>query len=173
MGLAWSPDGKTLVSSAEDRTTIWWDPAAGRVRHRRDFGSLSLAWSADGRTLATTWQLLTGQTGEVIRDLHAVPDDIWGVAFAPDGKTLLAAGLCGVQVLDVASGRPRGVFLSFREGGNVALQADGHWRGSPGIEKQLLYIAVTEAGQETLTYEEFSKKYGWKNEPDKVRLLGE
>ena len=71
----------------------------------------------------------------------------------------------------VTSGRPRGVFLSCRVKGQVAIQADGHWRGTPGIEEHLLYIAVSDAGQETLTPEEFSRKYGWANEPDKLRLL--
>jgi hypothetical protein len=28
----------------------------------------------------------------------------------------------------------------------------------------------TDAGQETLTPEEFGRKYGWKNEPERVRL---
>lgn len=78
-----------------------------------------------------------------------------------------------MQVLDAASGRPRGLFLAWQDEGQLALHANGHWRGSPGIEQQLLYIAVTEAGQETLTPTEFCRKYTWQNEPDQVRLLSQ
>jgi hypothetical protein len=37
------------------------------------------------------------------------------------------------------------------------------------------YVGQAEAGQETLTPEEFSSraKYGWKNDPDQVRLVPE
>ncbi len=49
--------------------------------------------------------------------------------------------------------------------------AAGHYRGSRNIERDLIYIAETEDGvQHTLTPEEFAKKYGWKNDPDRVRL---
>jgi WD40 repeat protein len=162
VSLAWSPDGKTLVSFG-DRTTIFWDPATGRVRHKVDSAYGPLAWSPDGKTLATVYigvRLLNGETGEFVRDLEGFPEPLNALAFSPDGKTLVACGVGAVQVLDVASGRPHGVLLGLPEEGQVAIQANGHWRGSPGVEKQLLYIAVTDAGQETLTYEEFSKKYG-------------
>ena len=105
--------------------------------------------------------------------VQPIPGLIWSLAFAPDGKTLLATSSAGVQVLDAVSGRPRGLFLAWQDEGELALHAAGHWRGSPGIEQQLLYIAVTEAGQETLTPTEFCRKYAWKNEPDQVRLLSQ
>jgi formylglycine-generating enzyme required for sulfatase activity len=44
----------------------------------------------------------------------------------------------------------------------------GHWRGAPGLEKELVYVVQTDAGQETLTPEGFAKKYGWKNDPAKA-----
>jgi hypothetical protein len=33
-------------------------------------------------------------------------------------------------------------------------------------------VARTPAGQETFTPEEFEKKFGWKNDPARVRLIG-
>ncbi len=48
---------------------------------------------------------------------------------------------------------------------------DGHFRGTPGAEKELVCVVLTEDGhQETLPPAEFEQKYGWKNDPDKVRL---
>jgi hypothetical protein len=49
----------------------------------------------------------------------------------------------------------------------------GAGRGSPGIEKHLLYVALTDTGQEMFTPEEFSQKHGWKNDADKMHLVGD
>ena len=35
----------------------------------------------------------------------------------------------------------------------------------------MVHIVQTDQGQETLTPEEFAKKYGWKNDPERVRLV--
>ena len=37
-------------------------------------------------------------------------------------------------------------------------------------ERHIVYAVETEAGQETLTPAEMAKKYGWHNDPAKVRL---
>jgi hypothetical protein len=47
----------------------------------------------------------------------------------------------------------------------------GHWRGSPGLEKELVYVVLCDDGRQlTLTPEEFATKYGWKNDPSKARV---
>jgi len=190
--LAWSPDGKTLVTFAGDASLIWWDPADGSVRYKHIVAAgQALAWSADGKVLVANTTLFHGQnakalTGDASSEQLALAAEMGvairlqpfaghvnALAFSPSGKTLLMAGSTGVQVLDMSSGRPRGVLLGLPEEGHLALTANGHWRGSPGVEKLLLYIAVTDTGQELHTPEEFSRKYGWRNEPENVRLLGE
>jgi hypothetical protein len=56
-------------------------------------------------------------------------------------------------------------------GGHWAVVSpDGHYYGSPGVEKEFVYVVQTENGQETLTPEEFSKKYGWKNDAKTLSL---
>jgi hypothetical protein len=40
------------------------------------------------------------------------------------------------------------------------------------VQKEFVYVVQTDTGQETLTPEEFSNRYGWKNDPEKVRLAG-
>jgi hypothetical protein len=42
--------------------------------------------------------------------------------------------------------------------------------GTPRAEREIVYVVETERGQETLTPAEMAKKYGWKNDPAKVRL---
>ena len=43
-------------------------------------------------------------------------------------------------------------------------------RCGAGWIEELVYVAETDRGQETLTPDEFAAKYGWKNDPERVRL---
>lgn len=68
------------------------------------------------------------------------------------------------------NGSERARIVPLRNGAWLTGRPDGHYRGSPGVEKEIVYIVQTEAGQEVLTPDEFEKKYGWKNDPQRVRL---
>ena len=49
----------------------------------------------------------------------------------------------------------------------------GHYRGSPGVEDQIVYVALQADGsQRTDTPAEFAVKFTWKNDPEKAELLG-
>src|SRR5262245_43185036 len=54
VGIAFTPDGKTLVSSSLDKTIRFWDVSTGKqsqiIRHTEPFGPI--ACSPDGKTLA-------------------------------------------------------------------------------------------------------------------------
>ena len=48
---------------------------------------------------------------------------------------------------------------------------EGHY-GATGVQENIVYVAETDDGQRiTLTPAEFEQKYGWKNDPSKVKLL--
>ena len=76
---------------------------------------LSLAFSPDGKWIATgnadlTARLRDARTGAVQRSLtpgEGVGSHVMGVAFTPDGKTVLSCGGPGLCVWDVATGKPR------------------------------------------------------------------
>ena len=53
----------------------------------------------------------------------------------------------------------------------LAASSEGHYRTTPEIERQLVYVVETAQGQETLTPDEFAKKYDWKNDSERVRPL--
>jgi hypothetical protein len=54
----------------------------------------------------------------------------------------------------------------------VVVSPEGHYRGTPAnIDREVLHVARINGHQETFTPEEFAKRFGWKNDPSKVRLI--
>jgi hypothetical protein len=80
--------------------------------------------------------------------------------------------LATTHVWDVATGRVQAVLLGLPRDRALAVGATGHYRCTPGVERDLVYVVQTDRGQETLTPEEFARKYGWKNDPEQVRPTG-
>jgi hypothetical protein len=54
---------------------------------------------------------------------------------------------------------------------HLAATADGHYRGSARVEREIrMLVQKRDGSSETLTPGEFEQKYGFRNEPEKVRL---
>lgn len=89
-----------------------------------------------------------------------------------DGTLYVWPEKCGVvRAFDIAHKEFLGTILNLRDDRWLSLTPDGHYRGSPGIEKDLVYVATTDSGEQiTLTPAEFAKRFGWKNDPSQVRL---
>ena len=114
-------------------------------------------------------------SGELLRTLQApgYVGSVLSLAWSPDDKLLACAGgsaTCSILFWDTKTGELRGKLLSLGSGQGLVINPEGHYRGTPGIENQLVYVVETDRGQETLSPEEFTKKYGWKNDPERVRL---
>jgi RNA polymerase sigma factor (sigma-70 family) len=117
-GLAFAPDGKTIVSGSYDQTIRVWDAATGRERLRLSepgMGPLTaISVSKDGRTLAATGYgptiLADLEAGKVTRPVFQPVEVHTCVALSPDGKTLAAgcqdaAGSFSVRLWDIATGK--------------------------------------------------------------------
>jgi WD40 repeat protein len=114
------------------------------------------------------WDRETGKSGITFQG-HT--GGVRGLAWSPDGKRLASASTDGqIWLRAAASGRTLAVLLTLPNRQGVAISPDGYYRGTPGVERLLRYVIQTDQGQETLTPEEFAKRYGWKNDPERVQL---
>jgi WD40 repeat protein len=183
---AWSADGKWLAAAM--RHNLWdflavWDGRTGQPVGQRlvSEGVRAIGWSPSGEEL-TCWlargdlrRLHRQRSGSyLVGSLPPVPlSDRGSGRFLPGGRLLATNSNHELYLWDAATGQPRGALVALPQGQWLAVSDEGHYRGSPGIEKEIVYVVQPEAGpQKVLTPAEFAKKYGWKNDPEKVKLAG-
>lgn len=155
-GIAFSPDGKTIVTVSQDQYVRWWDAATGKPKAGELHGSslACLAISGNGKLVASgaedgtvkVWDL---NTREIVANLEGHEKTVRCLAFSPDSKLLVtgsADGSCRIWdipeqkariVIDKAGG-PFGV--AFMPDGKTLLTAGATrtiqlWDPATGAEK--------------------------------------
>jgi WD40 repeat protein len=175
-GITFSPDGKKLATCGEEKIVKIWSvdtgkPLFGLQKHESEVYRVD--FSPDGTKLASAghygslgiWDLATGKNIAWFR----APN--WQVRWMRDSKTLAAANKSGVYFYDASKGTRKASYRPMPNGMGVLISAGGHYSGTDGVEKHLIYQAVGLSGQSTLSQEEFAKRFGWKNDPSKVKLF--
>jgi len=119
-GVDFSPDGKYVVTSSNDKTVRLWDLATGETI-RIFSGHAAEVWdvvfSPDGKYLLTgsadhTARLWDAMNGETVQVFSGHTGSVDAVAFSPDGKYVVTAGSTDktARLWNIASGRTVHVF---------------------------------------------------------------
>jgi WD40 repeat protein len=161
--VAFSPDGKVLVSSTGDGFFLLWEAATGKRLHRipgQLSGTSSAGFSKDGKTLLLVrdnrhlglWDVASGQE----RRLALSTTNLQQAAISPDGKTVaLLDADQSLRVWDVVANKERQRLLeplnarvthqAFRPI-TLAFSADGAQLAVGGIQGQDFLIHLWEVG---------------------------
>jgi len=155
--LAFSPDGKTLVSGCGYENVILWDPTTAKKKSAIPQSAFSTAFSPDGDTLAI------GQDGRVFlwgwratearATLNVRKDVVRSLAFSPRGELLASSGTTvDLMLWDTAKGkerarlRPQG--SSFRY--SIMFSPDGKTLASGGNDGLILLWDISTGRNEKL-----------------------
>jgi len=176
--LSWDSNGRRLfiaprtgiisVYDCELRTLRRLPDKPGSEFHDVCFSPASERLAVCNGTRWTWLESLT--TGETWR-IRACSCPGW----FPDGRRWVASdagGIGTIRVYDTDTQRRLGVLIpAMSDNEYICIGPEGHYRGSPRIEGDLVYVAQDEDGsQVTYTAKEFSEKFGWKNDPNKARF---
>lgn len=113
-GLAFSPDGKKIVSGARDKTIKIWDVDSGEriatlVGHGKQVNSVS--FSPDGKKIVSgggdsTINIWDSDSGRIIDVLEGHKNAVYSTFFSPDGKKIISGSYDRtIKIWDPDSGR--------------------------------------------------------------------
>ena len=100
-GVAFSPDGRRIVTGSYDKTAKVWDTTTGRLVHTLEGHSnriVAVAFSPDGKRIVTgsddsTARVWDATTGQQLFTLTGHAAQVRAVAYSPDGKGLVTGSV--------------------------------------------------------------------------------
>ena len=119
--VAWSPDGRRIVTGSYDATIRVWDAVTGEELLSLEHGSQveSVVWSSDGGRIAAgfgdgvrVWDAVTGEELLSLECGRGVESVVW----SPDGSCIVTSSDDGVRVWDAVTGEE---LLSLEHGNQV------------------------------------------------------
>jgi len=133
--VAFSPDGKYVLTGSSDNTIKLWEVESGReirtfLGHTKSV--YSVAFSPDGKYVLTgssdnTIKLWEIESGREIRTFSGHTKSVYSVAFSPDGKQILSGSVDNtIKLWDVTNGLELRTFSGYGDNINsVAFSPDG------------------------------------------------
>jgi WD40 repeat protein len=190
--VAFSPDGRRLVTVGERRKAQLWDISQGKGEVTVPLlvfkAYQNVAFSPDGRLVASSspnkpvmnlWDVSQGQ-GELTRPLLTLNTFAYsGVAFSPDGRLRASSNspTGTVDIWDIATGRGEisapllSLFGHTGRVASVAFSPDGSRLASASIDRTVK-VWETATGQELLSLKVTGPVEGVSWSPDGQRLAG-
>ena len=153
--VAFSPDGKYFASGGRG-TKLWEFATRQEIMTFNNDRIVSIAFSPDGKYLLCggpldvplfsknmppTMKIFDVSSGNEIRDFKLqirAYDNIWSVAYSPDGKYVLSGSGCGMSLWDISSGRKQRQVGQCVMLNAVAFSSDGEYALSGGRDKSLI-----------------------------------
>ena len=159
-GIAYSPDGRTLVGANGFEVELW-DVVSGQLKARltdHACGVYSVAFSPDGSTFASSdlrsrVMLWDAESGQRKATLTGHTNIAWNIAFSPDGRTLASASADNtVRLWDTVNGQHKATLIGHTDRvESVAFSPDGRTLASGAFDDTIrLWDANTGQHQATL-----------------------
>ena len=180
--LAFSPNGKWLAAGASDnRVNVWSYPVGKLVHEWTNLGSPpavnALAWAPDSNGLLSgranhSIQLWDLKLAKNYRQSIGVMAPVQSVSWAAGGKTMVSCTLDrSVRFWNAATGQMLATLIAEKDQ-LACIAAEGHYRVPSDEETELVYVALTTTGMDTLAPKAFGARFGWKNNPMRARMIG-
>ncbi len=164
--LAWSPDGTSIASGADDHTIRIWSPQTGTDVYvfRGSSGSIpAVTWASDSKRIASaiagpstsggapapgnTVQVWYAFTGELIYSYHGHTSGITNVAWAPRGERIASSSTdYTVQIWDATTGQKPLIYHAYPwYEWTIAWSPDTTWIASGGPDHLIQQWAAATA----------------------------
>jgi WD40 repeat protein len=146
--VAFSPDGKYILSGSSDKTVKLWDVSKGIAVGTGKLHShvvRSVAYSPDGEYILSggddntlrLWNVIGGALLQK-RIFEGHLSSVYSVGISPDGKYALSGSQDGTtRIWNVATGKEIAQMVGFKDGEWVVITPEGYYNASNGGDKYL------------------------------------